>query len=1232
MMDDKTAKMSEPTTSPTVQSESINIQSDVALASDYISDHVELVKSAHDVIGVYYPWKNVYDGTDRIGYFVSYQPVSAGEAGGLVVATDKTDILGVTVSSAGYSGNYAKYTLDGIEVGREHDQNYGLVAFSGIVNVRCTGNIPIGGRVVVNEFGMAQATENQSGFLVLAKGNNSAYDFVTIYLGVQMDVIARLRSSISDIAEFTEEDRQRLEDAVTSQELATVLASLEFLQSQGDAMNSTVSGIYGDIDNIKDLIDSIQGTLGDTETSMEQIEAELSRVYQNVSDTESAINNKVEDARKELTETIEDVRNSVSSEQEETMRELSILADNLDSISGSFREGGIITEMQEQIDENSAKLSSLVAGNLPDIEGLTQLKQQVDENGGLISSLVLDILKYSVGEFSQTYGMSYDDAVSILVPGILYVPIVAHTENLIRDALGGLSGSQTYLSAGTLDEREASNEVALLQSPPMEALEVSDMQTYQFEVLGGLTYRYIWDGTGWVKSDPVLMSTNYFEYDGTPATTDMWYCWQNVEHIVEDGRVKVYEAGTLYAWREQRWVAVAHVNDNVTARSINSVRQTAQAFSIQLQDLEGNFSLYEQTVDKIRQVVGGVDGEFGSMTVAKDGLYGEVFNPAGTAATLRGQVDSVQAMIDLIASGYYHRLEQSLAEPAPSPVGSRYSVRPQWSASKGKFVFIEAHKSNDGMYYFFDPNQTHYCKRIGECYEVYTVGDIVSAGTDVHISDQAATVDMFASFDTGNGSTLATIRNQALEDAAKIDLIASMSTDALVEVVSDATVVAPINRYTQRPTWNNTDDVYMYDTNKLSEDGLYYADDDPAYYCKLIPDGNGGYLGYERYTYDSSAVSTIVQKVGQNESSIGLIVDNGKVKGGIVIDAINGETTTKISGDKLNIKGITTVSNNSGSNTVIDGGSVTLKNIRSTNYTDTNTSDTFSTSGTKFDFSAGTISSKNFAIDNNGNAFFKGQLSGASGVFRGELQVGLQSDGETYNFVVDASGNVTANSGLFKGTLDAKDLKVNGKSILNNMQNDSATSASKIKADYLELKGLTITDKTGKTTFVIDPDGNVSVNGDITLGSGSKISWGNVTEKPEFADVATSGDYGDLLNQPDIPELPGYIESTQITSAKIVTPEIYANNFVVCTPDGSTDTEGKFAINGNYETTLGLKNGEIFAISYAAPSIDSAIEMTEVSFNSDVGAWANWEFDLTKFYGTIDFTAADVKGVTAVFG
>jgi hypothetical protein len=58
-------------------------------------------------------------------------------------------------------------------------------------------------------------------------------------------------------------------------------------------------------------------------------------------------------------------------------------------------------------------------------------------------------------------------------------------------------------------------------------------------------------------------------------------------------------------------------------------------------------------------------------------------------------------------------------------------------------------------------------------------------------------------------------------------------------------------------------------------------------------------------TNTTTSLARIEGKADTNGASIGLVVDNGKVKGGVLVEAINNESAAKISADRLDIEGKT---------------------------------------------------------------------------------------------------------------------------------------------------------------------------------------------------------------------------------------------------------------------------------------------------------------------------------------
>ena len=303
---------------------------------------------------------------------------------------------------------------------------------------------------------------------------------------------------------------------------------------------------------------------------------------------------------------------------------------------------------------------------------------------------------------------------------------------------------------------------------------------------------------------------------------------------------------------------------------------------------------------------------------------------------------------------------------------------------------------------------------------------------------------------------------------------------------------------------------------------------------------------------------------------------------------------------------------------------------------------------------------------------FKGELSAATGTFGGAITGGSINIGNG-NFTVDSSGNLTAKSGTFSGTVQGATYKdSSGTDMMNN---------GKFKAGYLELKGLTITNKSNATTFKIDSNGNVTMSGNITLGSGSSINWANVTttnddKNPAYALANTANGTANTANTNAIAAINSAnsassaasaastlakmiangsysggtfidkmsIKSPTITagtlySSTIYSPKIYTNEFTIMAGvEDTTKSDAYFNFYGYYNGTL----YELFRLSEGT-SIGPYVQ-----FQSPCSAEALWDFKNTTyshnvefgsssnvyFNGTVDFDGADITGLnlTAKFG
>lgn len=91
---------------------------------------------------------------------------------------------------------------------------------------------------------------------------------------------------------------------------------------------------------------------------------------------------------------------------------------------------------------------------------------------------------------------------------------------------------------------------------------------------------------------------------------------------------------------------------------------------------------------------------------------------------------------------------------------------------------------------------------------------------------------------------------------------------------------------------------------------------------------------------------------------------------------------------------------------------------------------------------------------------------------------------------------------------------------------------------------------TGNTVYFdgvplsVTDDGTLIINGSVAATPGGSATWDSVTNKPTFADVATTGSYDDLTDTPTIPSITGLATETYVNDAvgAIVIPDV--SNFI----------------------------------------------------------------------------------------
>ena len=293
---------------------------------------------------------------------------------------------------------------------------------------------------------------------------------------------------------------------------------------------------------------------------------------------------------------------------------------------------------------------------------------------------------------------------------------------------------------------------------------------------------------------------------------------------------------------------------------------------------------------------------------------------------------------------------------------------------------------------------------------------------------------------------------------------------------------------------------------------------------------------------------------------------------------------------------------------------------------------------------SGDVPNANFWIDMYGDVYLKGVIDAVGGIFRGSLEVGgptafrVDSQGNLSiggtatnpNFYVDANGNVRAKSADIKGRIDASSLYVGGKNILTNTtgSNNLATNNSKISPNYLDLYGITIRNKdTNEVTFQVSNSGAVTINGNITIGSGSSINWAqvnnyNIESNPVYstamsaqntansawskADGAQSTANSALITASSAQNTVSgwcYPGTTKINGREIVTGTVTASKL----QGGSVSLLDYYGSTSGYMTIASATSGAyaVDLTSYAALRLSANNGLLYLSGGPDIGVGCN---------------------------
>lgn len=542
-------------------------------------DEIERIKTVYsDKVNIanYYEWND--SKYDEYGYFVSLVPNTSA-----IKICDGSDILGVSVNAAGFIGG---------QYGDAPDDSYGLIVTSGLVDVRCELDVNVGDYVVSNTNGYAEKTDSEYGYKVLAKENKNGVDYALILLGVQADIINDLGIDLNQVKVRVSDNEKNIAAAMN-------------VANEAYKKSSRVGEISKEA--IKNALDALNKS-NETSQKTDDIERNLSLVNEVATQARAISEASVTSAEKIRSEAVATANNALSTAYN-TQNDLTKLSDEMAPLTqweGENRSG--IVGFVARANADSATLASLaewkegesenqsIAGAIAKVNEheavldhitshqgingstIAQVEQKADDNNASIISLVSSVDKYSVGEYSQAYGLTREQAKNILKPGYIYIP-TEHEDSL--------SHSEIFV-----DETEP------------QWFTPGDYYVWGTNEQGNADWIEHSIGSVWV-SPAIPANSN--------GTLKYWYIDSNTP---SEG----YEAYALYVWEEEQWKKVNTLAGNASNRAVSMIRQTTNEIAAEVTNARGNYTGLKARLeaDKDAQVemIASVVGEDGKVTAA----------------------------------------------------------------------------------------------------------------------------------------------------------------------------------------------------------------------------------------------------------------------------------------------------------------------------------------------------------------------------------------------------------------------------------------------------------------------------------------------------------------------------------------------------------------------------------------------------------------------------------------
>lgn len=621
------------------------------------------------------------DGTreNRVGYFVTL----VDDTDRIKICTsDAENVFGVIVAenSAAIVGGKLPPNSDGTEADMGQ---YGLVCVIGSAQVRRMSNVVVGDYVVPNALGMAQK-QTPSKYTVIPYHQvieiTDAVNYALTHMPISTPEVYVLKAdnTIGNRVSVVDEavDKQiAIDDTIITVVLGDggyakgdrlmVMYSYQVDGSLGYKVTSVGydQGIYyakvnlvpngNALAHCKDEINSIYDRLSVVESNVVIALNRANEAYElaeqgggsgsgsdgeggsgdgsgSDSGEDSNISAEIAERLEQIEASLEETREIVDT----TSGEIDDVVNEIDTLKEKFEPFDTWTDGQGNMgasyfvkyvnDENIQTRTAIES-----MEGdIGEANTAISQNALSLQSVANITRKYSVGEHSQAYGLTFDEAQDVLPNDIIYVPYVEGQNDITEEyvAEGGNGVIQTFTEG----------------------------------------YSYKWGTDGWeqeTENENVYCSGVYVQGS---TSVPYWYLASD-EDIVYNNIT--YPKETLYLWNGFNWIAVAALAENSTARAASLINQKANSISLSVKGLDNNLATIQaQVKDNTSRI---------DLIAASQG-------DAEALASIKMKSNQNAAEIEYLTSYGFEIIEYDEITEAPT-TGTFYATKPMWNGASWSF-------------------------------------------------------------------------------------------------------------------------------------------------------------------------------------------------------------------------------------------------------------------------------------------------------------------------------------------------------------------------------------------------------------------------------------------------------------------------------------------------------------------------------------------------------------------